>query len=696
MPKPTRLCRTILFSLVGTAALLGIPRGAWAQDADELPLTGPAYQIASEAYEAFAQKDYQRAIAQAREAIRQRPDVIRLKHLLVESLLASGAVEEAERTASSFIEAGSQDPQLLRQRDQARALLAQQSAPANTAPSSPPQTVGTPDRKAAAEGQQGSDPAFQAADEAYKAYARKDYATAIELARKASSLKPESRDYRLLLINALAAGGRREEAEKMATMALSVYSRDAEILAQRGYIRMALRRYAAAADDFAAALGGGGTTKLDTRSLRLALADAALAAKQPQRALDALRSLKGERSYAVAARSGFALLALDRREEALAAFRIASAGTINRQERVTAIRSEIGILLDLDRRDEARRRFDETRDILASLPSLELAYLANRLGDDTLAAEYFQQAQAAGQLKGTGYADAAYVAKRLYDNERSAELFKSAIDEARHGRLQLPPQQLFGYRREVSELERTWGAYASILYGAVGVAPGIPSAPTPAGGNVLQAGTEIYWRPPGIGYRNGAIFEVFARAFETLSDETDGPTGASTVQGYLGARWKPFENINLVFEVSRLFPIGKSARTDGLLRVAYSNGYGTDLRVDVPDWWSWQVYGDFGYYVEAQQSVGTFEARAGRSFRLDSLSDRLVLTPFLAVGGGYDSSLSTPEALGAGAGLSLRYWFRETEYRAPMSSIDINIQYRAKLAGDDRAQGIFAGITVSY
>jgi hypothetical protein len=338
----------------------------------------------------------------------------------------------------------------------------------------------------------------------------------------------------------------------------------------------------------------------------------------------------------------------------------------------------------------------EAQGQLTSLPDLDLAYLANRVGDDVTAAEYFRRAQAGGQLKGLSYVDAAYIEKRLYNNDQARSLFKAAIDEAGDGRLELEPQRLYGLRREVSELERTWGVYSSLLYGAVGVAPGVPGAPTPTGGNVLQAGTEIYWRPPEIGYRNGATVEIFARFFETLTDETNGPVGVSTAQGSIGARSRPFTDINLVFEASRLFPIGKHARQDTLLRVAYSDGYGTDLRVDIANWWTWQVYGDLGYYVGEDQTVGTFEARAGRSFRMDEISNGLVLTPFVAIGGGFDSSLATPEALGAGAGLDIRYWFGETKYNAPMSYIDINVQYRARLAGDERAEGIFAGVTLSY
>lgn len=123
-----RLGRNTLLSMLGVLALIGAPARAWAQEDNELPLTGPAYQIATDAYEAFARGDYAAATAKAREAIRQRPDVARLKRLLIEALAASGSLEEADRTATGFIEAGVQDPELIRQRDRVRIQMSERSA----------------------------------------------------------------------------------------------------------------------------------------------------------------------------------------------------------------------------------------------------------------------------------------------------------------------------------------------------------------------------------------------------------------------------------------------------------------------------------------------------------------------------------------------------------------------------------------
>ena len=62
----------------------------------------------------------------------------------------------------------------------------------------------------------------------------------------------------------------------------------------------------------------------------------------------------------------------------------------------------------------------------------------------------------------------------------------------------------------------------------------------------------------------------------------------------------------------------------------------------------------------------------------------------------YDDSFANHEAYSIGAGGSLRYWFGETKYLAPPSYWELTLQYRWRLAGDQRAQGIFAQTSINY
>ena len=693
-----RRCATGLLT-----ALLSQSLGAHHSSAAELaPRTTPsvvvhpaapalAYTAADAAYKAYARGDYAEAVQRAREAVTLAPDNADYRRLLetAEAAVRNTERERAFSAADAAYKAyGRGDyPEAVRQARTAVAL-----APDNADYQKLLRTAET------AVASSIRDRAYRAADSAYKAEAHGDYPLAVADAQEAVRLAPQNADYKRLLVDAMANAGHLSEADQLATDALAQSPRDAVMLAQRGYVRQRLGKFAAAADDFAAALQADEAKTLDRRNIALGLADAALAAKQDQRALDALQPYASEQNYAIASRRAFALLALGRKDEALAAFNLAAQLAKTSQERATMVKAQIGLLADLGRTTEAKTRFAQALSdgSLDAASNLDVAYLGARLGDDTAATSRFERARQRGELTGSAILDAAYAEKRSAHNAEAIDFFKTAIDENAAGSLPLQPQALYDARREVAELERTWGAFVTLSYGAIGVMPSSPLAPPLVGGDLLQAGSEIYWRPPVIGNRNGSIFEVFERTFETLSDGTGGPTGAPTLQGAIGARWKPFSAINLVFEGARLFAIGSDARNDWLGRVAFSDGQGTDLRVDAENWTMWQIYAEYDKFFVIPQTVVSFEGRLGRSFRLDPISDRVVVTPFLALGGGYNNLLATPDALGAGPGVAFRWWFRESTYAAPKSYMDLNLQYRIKLAGDDRARGVFVGLTFAY
>jgi len=648
---------------------------------EELPLSGPAYTIASEAYEAFSRGDYGVAAAKAGEALRQRPDVARLRVLLVLSLEASGQVETAQHTAEQFIAAGDTSAELSGHLKRIQERLAEKTAPSMH--DVPAQAIVV-------------DAAAQAANKAYQAFNQKDWGTAVIQAREATRLAPDNRDYHLLVINALVAAGEIPLAEKEISSALSQFGPDAGLLRQRGYLRQKTGNPGAAANDFENAMKLTAGAK-DKRLLRLSLADAAIAAKQPQRALDALAPFGNEENYDVTSRRAFALTALGRKKEALEAFTLAARDAPTSSQRDVIIAARIGILADLDQMGEARATLEEAlaEGQLETLSSFERPYLALRSEDFKTADMLFKAEQEQGRLKGKAMIDAAYTAKKVFDNKRAEDLIRSSIDAHEAGQLSLEPQYVFGLRREVADMTRVWGAYASVIYGSVGVMPGATFVPI-SGGNITQTIKEIYWRPPVMGYRNGSLFEVFVRSFTTLDDDTGGPVGISTMQGSVGARWKPFSNYNVVLEASRLFPIGRNSREDTLLRVAFSESRGTDLRVDIPSWWMGQIYAEAGRYLEEKQNIANIEARAGHSIRMDGISNRLVLSPFVAMNANFDSLLATKWAVGVGPGVNLRYWFREDKYTAPMSYIDVNVQYRFKIDGDKRAEGLSAGLLFAY
>lgn len=632
-----------------------------------------ASRAANDAYRAFDARDYAGAIEKARQAVSLQPNSAQFRRLLINSLAAAGdlvgALEQADKAVAD--KASDAELETLRQSLRTQVTAGQRSGTAEAA--------------------------FKSADEGYRAYARRDYGAARDAARKAIAQDPSRPNYYALLIDALQGLGQFEEAEREATAALSRFPHEASLQLQRGYLRQRLQRLDGAIADFKAVIDAQSLTATQRRNARLSLADALLAAKRPQQALTALAPLSSPPGYDVAIRQGYAYQALERQNDALRAFDLARRYAANGTQRAAAIRGGVAALVTLGRKEEARARFKAAYEAgeLAGSSSIDLAYLAQQVEDRALAYRFFQQADTEGKLHGRALLDAGYIARSQFDNVAAESYFRRAIDAHDKGEIALDRQRLFEVRRDVATVTRTWGATAALIFGSIGVMPGLPIT-FPSVGRTLQAGGEVYWRPPGIGFRDGATFELFGRAFTTLYDEMGGPTGNDTVQGTVGARWKPITDINLIFEIGRMLKIGKYARNDWQFRAAYSTGEGGDLRWDVDHWLYWQIYAEVNGFTEARQGLANAEGRFGHSFRLDAIHPNVVFSPFAAIGAAYDTTLAVRQAVGAGPGANIRVWFREDHYTAPMSYVDLNVQYRFRISGDRRAEGWLSSLSLVY
>ncbi|WP_437628842.1 tetratricopeptide repeat protein [Achromobacter xylosoxidans] len=115
----------------GPAAAQSAPRAA------EAPLEGAAYQFADEGYKSYDAGNYARAQQQAESAIALRPDVERLRLLLVYALQKQGKLREADKAAADAIKSGLDTPALR----QARANLRPRTAPAAAAGGGAPGTT---------------------------------------------------------------------------------------------------------------------------------------------------------------------------------------------------------------------------------------------------------------------------------------------------------------------------------------------------------------------------------------------------------------------------------------------------------------------------------------------------------------------------------------------------------------------------
>ncbi|KFI08501.1 hypothetical protein [Massilia sp. BSC265] len=139
----------------------------------ELPLTGPAYTIAEQAYKQYAAGNYKAAEELAREAVRLRPDLPRLRKLLNDSVRAGRAAQAGKVSGA---------------RPSARG--------------------------------------FRHADEAYRAYALRDYPAAAAAARRAVAADPANPRYAQLLIDAVAGSGAEQALQETLAAALARFPRD--------------------------------------------------------------------------------------------------------------------------------------------------------------------------------------------------------------------------------------------------------------------------------------------------------------------------------------------------------------------------------------------------------------------------------------------------------------------------------------
>ncbi|ALM86290.1 bacteriophage N4 adsorption protein A [Bordetella sp. N] len=335
--------------------------------------------------------------------------------------------------------------------------------------------------------------------------------------------------------------------------------------------------------------------------------------------------------------------------------------------------------------------------------ALQVPYALMQAGDRRGADAAFADLDRKQGLPPSLVQDAAYNAMQVGNDRDAVKYFKRAIDAKEAGNLPMSEQDTFQTRRVVADVERRFGLTNTTTYRGANAASGISGAPSSPNDSV-QNTTEVYWRP--LGYGDARYLELFAGVTDTLwSRGGVYDTGADALQGDVGARVKPFTQVNLVAALERVFPLGgANVQADWLARLGYGSSIGTDLRVDVPAWWTSQLYAETGHYFRQSRTYVNSEWQLGRSYRLDSVSPKLVVFPHAVAAYDYDTQMnfesgnrgSPGSAAGLGAGVSLRYWFREDRYHAPQSYWDLSLQYRARVFGDDRARGVFARFTYSY
>ncbi|MDB5789459.1 bacteriophage N4 adsorption protein A [Caballeronia mineralivorans] len=509
--------------------------------------------------------------------------------------------------------------------------------------------------------------AYRLADAAYKAIDAGNLPRAEDYAARAAKVQPGSQRLGLLLLDIYIREGKISEADTLAEDLLRRYPDSGPVLAQHGFLAQKQQRYEIASQNFAAALEKGTWNPVEQRNLRLALADSALAAHQPDQASKALMPLEDEPDTAVQLRIAQLRLRNGDRQGAIQAAELAQSHASTDQDKQSAAELIAFAKQPAPTDDTAMRTLQKAYDLL-------------REHKDSEALEAFEQGFAGGAGKAGNFADAGYAAKRIGSNDQAVEYFKHSLD-ADDTEQSFDAQRRFGYRREIEQLERRWGFVLSVPYQVASFGP-------QGTVNVLQPGVEAYWQPPGIGYQNGRILQFFVRGYGTAYDGSGNVTGMPTVQASVGARYKPLADQNVVVTAERLIRVGRYSVNDWLARLGYSSEAGTDLQVTEPSWRSWQAYAEAAYFISEGRYIIYSELRYGHTWRLPLISNRLTVYPHVALVGDHDNRETNETAIGIGPGLQFRFWFRESRYSAPASWADITVQFLFPLTSAVRARGL--------
>ncbi|MDH0850916.1 tetratricopeptide repeat protein [Delftia tsuruhatensis] len=195
------------------AALLGAGWNAppaWPQAAAavkaEAPLRGRAWQLANQAYAHYQAGRFARAASAAASAIQLRPDLLRLRMLLIYSLQRQGKNEEALKAIASARAAGMDEATLQQAETNVRAAA----------------TGGAAAGGGAATASEAYNKAFPIATEAYADYNARNYADSARKAEQAFRLDPTQGQWALLWIGALEAQDQLGAAIEAADAALSL------------------------------------------------------------------------------------------------------------------------------------------------------------------------------------------------------------------------------------------------------------------------------------------------------------------------------------------------------------------------------------------------------------------------------------------------------------------------------------------
>jgi len=315
--------------------------------------------------------------------------------------------------------------------------------------------------------------------------------------------------------------------------------------------------------------------------------------------------------------------------------------------------------------------------------TLAFAYASKETQQSDAALRLFETALDRDPENVSLYKELAYLPLYNGHNNEATQRFRQDIDQALNdpqfaeGDTRALERDIEQMRREVQRLTHRFDL---ALYQAWrSNTQQVRTSPSVFGEGVIpsQGGVELTYQPPGIGFRDERIFQIFGR-FLWSTEPRSLNVDDDSLQGSLGVRYKPFRQLNAYFSIERLFKIGHQAENNWLLRITYGWDQGARLKTGESLRPYSFLYGDLGYFVEHPSNVAFYgEARQGLALQV---GNAVMLTPHLVLDGRYQTLQPDRNAyMEGGLGASLKYFFNATRYETPRSSLELLIQYKIGL-----------------
>lgn len=355
---------------------------------------------------------------------------------------------------------------------------------------------------------------------------------------------------------------------------------------------------------------------------------------------------------------------------------------------------------------KARADLEKLFEINPSPPVMaygDMATICIKMDDDYFARIYFEKYLKYYNYSLDSLSDTGYTLMRLVRNDYAMCMFSHAVDiynrinplmeDAKKETLYL--NKAHNLRKELSALDKFWGFYPYVEINDFDleddqetVVRGLPS----------QAGAEISWRPPVIGFRDYRIFEAYVGFSTRLEQETHSVLKDYT-QGVFGLRYKPLKAANLNLAIEKHYKIGKFARDDYLLRAMFSDETNKDKHVFSPQ----TFFINYSFFLEGgkflkheRESYAYLDCTVGPAKVLKGSGFLLTFPRFRFKRRWQDDNTpSTAKYSMFGAGIALRKYEKEKEYFTQRWYVDIYIEYmQGKFEDSPFAEDDFSGVVM--